>query len=301
MRTRSTRTLFIIHLLFLAITACQPPAPPTRPPSEETIIALIQTITAQAASISNTEVPTGLPATAASPTPNAVVSETPSIPTDTIQSIVEASATAYIPPTITVTSSPTVPLVSVSSETNCRTGPSVNYRLVGKASVGTKFTVVGKHAPTNYWVIRLADGRECWLWGQYATVEGDVNSLSEYTPPAVGRIEGELRNSSTSDAGKINNAFVNIGLGFSDYKTQSDGKFIFEDVPVGEVVINVRHDYYIVPTFQVYVYPGQLTPVVKVGFVPYNLTLPPPTPTWTCPIFRPHCQIIILPTFIDVP
>src|SRR5687768_1219720 len=211
MRTRSTRTLFIIHLLFLAITACQPPAPPTRPPSEETIIARIQTNTAQAAGVSNPSEPIELPAIPTRPPLEAVATETPSGPTAHIQPTIEASFTAYIAPTITLTSSPAMPMVSVSSETNCRTGPSVNYRLVGKASVGTKFTVVGKHAPTNYWVIRLADGRECWLWGQYATVEGDVNSLSEYTPPAVGRIEGELRNSSTSDAGKINNAFINIG------------------------------------------------------------------------------------------
>jgi hypothetical protein len=168
--------------------------------------------------------------------------------------------------------------------------------------VGTKFTVVGKHAPTNYWVIRLHDGRECWLWGQYATVEGNVNSLPDYNPPAFGRIEGELWKSAISDAGKIDNAFVDIGLGFEQYETKGDGKFIFEDVPAGPVTIDIWHNYYWIPAFQVVVYTGQVTSVIKIGLVPYNYPLPPtyippsPTPTRPC-IFVPRCHIF-LPTLL---
>ena len=302
MHSQSIRIFFIINVLFLAATACQGPEPAsTRPSSEQTIIALIQTITAQASGVYNAAQPIGLPATATAPPSDTVLTETPSTPTALPQATIEASATPYVPPTITVTSSPAVPLVSVSSETNCRTGPSVNYKLIWKANAGTKFVVVGKHSPTNYWIIRLDDGRECWLWGQYATVEGNVSSLLEYSPLAVGRIQGELRNSPDSDAIKIDNAFVNIGLGFNEYQTGNDGTFIFEDVPAGQVTINIRHHYYIVPTFQVFVYPGQVTPVVKIGFVPYYITFPPPTPTRTCPIFWPTCQIIILPTLRAAP
>jgi hypothetical protein len=312
MRTQSITIFFIINLLLVVVTACQPPATPTRPPAEETIIALIQTITAQAAvGVPNTALPSELPAISTlpsatiAPAAETAAMETPSIPTATNQPLVEASATPYVAPTITVTSSPAVPLVSVSSETNCRTGPSQNYKLVGKANVGTKFVVVGKYAPTNYWVIKLADGRECWLWNEYATFEGNVNSLPEYSPAPVGRIEGEVRSSPAQDASKVSQALVNIGLGFTPYETRNDGKFFFEDVPLGEVKINVTHNYYrFQNSISVIVYTGQLSTIMITAGVPIYLTAPAPTtptPAWSCPIMLPNCRIYTLPTFIALP
>ena len=305
MRIQSITTFFIINLLLVAVTACQPPATPTRPPAEETIIALIQTITAQAA------VPSELPATATLPTATiapaaeTAAMETPSNPTATNHPLIEASATSYIVPTITVTSSPAVPMVSVSSETNCRTGPGQYYKLIGSAHVGQKFVIVGKSAFTNYLVIRLTDGRECWLWNQYAMVEGNVSSLPEYIPLAVGRIEGEVRSLPVPDASKVAQAFVNIGLGFPPYETKQDGKFFFEDVPFGEVKIDVAHNYYLFSnSIRVIVNTGQLSTITISAGVPVHLTLPAPptaTPAWSCPIFRPHCHIFELPTFIALP
>src|SRR5512147_2285250 len=47
--------------------------------------------------------------------------------------------------TITLTPTPSVPMVSVSENTNCRTGPSVAYDLVGALLVGEQAVVVGKY------------------------------------------------------------------------------------------------------------------------------------------------------------
>jgi hypothetical protein len=270
MRSRSTRIFFSIPMLLLAVIACNTPGQPaptstSRPLLELTLTSLVQTLTAQVSPVS---VSTATPALYQSST------DTP-----------------FVPPTDTVIPSPVIPQVSVSSETNCRTGPSKYYKFVGKAEAGTTFTVVGKHPPTNYWIIRLADDRECWLWGQYATVEGDVNSLPEYSPPPFGRIEGELKTSYEANAGKIEKAFVDIGLGFDVYETGNDGKFVFEDVPIGEIKITIYHSYYIFPAFKVFVSAGQVTPVVKIGLVPYIATLPPRTPTRRpCSILLPNCQ-----------
>ena len=308
MHSQSIRIFFIINVLFLAATACQGPEPAsTRPSSEQTIIALIQTITAQASGVSNAAQPVGLPSTATAPPSDAVLTETPSAPTALPPATIEASATPYVPPTITVTSSPAVPLVSVSSETNCRTGPSANYKLIWKADAGTKFVVVGRHSPTDYWIIRLDDGRECWLSGQSATVEGNVSSLAEYNPPALGKIEGEVISLPVPNASKVAQASVNIGLGFAPYTTQNDGKFIFEDVPLGEVKIDVTHSYYrFQNSFRVIVNIGQLSTITIAAGVPIYLTVPAfstpaPTPTQTCPILLPNCRILILPTFVAVP
>jgi len=83
-------------------------------------------------------------------------------------------------PTATVTSGVKV---SVTSDTNCRTGPSQNFDRVLVATPGQIFTVVGKNTPTNYWIIQTPTGGTCWLWGRYAVTTGDPSTLPEYPAP----------------------------------------------------------------------------------------------------------------------
>jgi hypothetical protein len=313
MGLRSTRIFFAINVLLLAAIACQGQAFPTatftpRPAGELTMISVLKTQTAEDSAAS-----TAIPIDPASS--NVPVTEAPagpadsapvSIPTTAIPSVSPTDTlipAPVIPPTDTLIPSPVVPLASVSSETNCRTGPSQYYKLVGRAAVGTKFTVVGKNTPTNYWIIRLPDGRECWLWGQYASLEGNINSLPEYNPPTVGRIEGEVRRTSLANAAKVAQAFVDIGLGFAVVQTGNDGVFVFEDVPMGEVKISVIYSGLNFPKRSVFVNPGQVVTAIMIPipppFVPPAITPPPFTPTPTrrplCPILRPNC--LFLPTF----
>ena len=76
------------------------------------------------------------------------------------------------------------PMVSVSYKTNCRTGPGVRYTIIGGLFVGERAEVVGVSEDGEYWVIKnpLRPG-ECWLWGRFATVEGDISRLPRMTPP----------------------------------------------------------------------------------------------------------------------
>jgi hypothetical protein len=86
--------------------------------------------------------------------------------------------------TIPLTISPTVPTISVTVNTNCRTGPGVAYDLIGGLLVGEKAVVVGKYTARNYWIIDNPDAAgSCWLWGEYAVVTGDIARLPEMTPP----------------------------------------------------------------------------------------------------------------------
>lgn len=100
---------------------------------------------------------------------------TPEIPVDT--------ATPEFTPLPGDTPTPSVPTVSVSTNTNCRTGPSTQYDLVGGLNVGQTAEVVGKSTSTGYWIIRTPGGGTCWLWGNYATVSGNVAGLPEYQIP----------------------------------------------------------------------------------------------------------------------
>ncbi|MEY2819548.1 MAG: hypothetical protein ACKOBL_06780 [Chloroflexota bacterium] len=83
-----------------------------------------------------------------------------------------------------VTSTPSVPEVTVSQNTNCRTGPGVQYDNIGALLVTQKATVVGKNTSTGYWIINNPGKTgTCWLFPQYATVSGNTANLQEYSIP----------------------------------------------------------------------------------------------------------------------
>lgn len=96
----------------------------------------------------------------------------------------EFTATIIQTPMITPTGTLSIPMVSVSVDTNCRTGPGVIYDYLTALSVGEKAEVIGKYTTIspNYWVIKKGSNT-CWLWGQYATVEGNINNIPEIVPP----------------------------------------------------------------------------------------------------------------------
>jgi hypothetical protein len=86
--------------------------------------------------------------------------------------------------TITLTPTPEKPMVSVSVNTNCRTGPGQQFDLAGALLVGEQAEVVGVYPDGDYWIIKnLRRGGECWLWGNYATVVGQTAGLPVFTSP----------------------------------------------------------------------------------------------------------------------
>jgi hypothetical protein len=101
-----------------------------------------------------------------------------------------ATLTPIFPPAETLTPSPVftftpiVPQVSVSVATNCRTGPGKIYDRVGALLVGQVAEVVGRNPTGNYWYIRNPNKSDgfCWLWGEYATLTGNVAALPMLTP-----------------------------------------------------------------------------------------------------------------------
>lgn len=72
-------------------------------------------------------------------------------------------------PTITLTSTPSIPYVSVSTDTNCRTGPSQFYSYVTTINVGEQVQVLMTYNGAFYVIVRNPHGAgDCWLWLQYA-------------------------------------------------------------------------------------------------------------------------------------
>jgi hypothetical protein len=92
--------------------------------------------------------------------------------------------TITLTPTISLTPTPDKPMVSVSVNTNCRTGPGQQFDLVGSLLVGEQAEVVGVFPDGNYWVIKNPRrAGECWLWGNYATIVGQTAGLPTFTSP----------------------------------------------------------------------------------------------------------------------
>ena len=72
--------------------------------------------------------------------------------------------------TITPTFTPSIPFVSVSAETNCRTGPSQFYGYVTTIAIGQQLEVVAIFPNSDYVIVKQPDGTgDCWLWLRYAT------------------------------------------------------------------------------------------------------------------------------------
>jgi hypothetical protein len=153
---KKKKPLYLLIILIIALQACNLPTTDSAEPD------FSATITAQALILQSGEDP------ALASTPDAGFTATP-----------EFTAT------ITLTPTPSVPMASVSQNTNCRTGPGANYDLSGALTIGDSAEVVGKSTSTGYWIIKTPGNAAatCWLWGQYATVTGDVSGLPEYNIP----------------------------------------------------------------------------------------------------------------------
>jgi uncharacterized protein YgiM (DUF1202 family) len=75
--------------------------------------------------------------------------------------------------------------VTVTTATNCRTGPGQNFKIIYGMPVGQVAKVIAKNSYSGYWIIEIPGqaGQNCWLWGQYAVINGDTAALKEVVTP----------------------------------------------------------------------------------------------------------------------
>jgi PBP1b-binding outer membrane lipoprotein LpoB len=163
-----------ILVIVMVISACSgKPVTVTSEASQEPTVP-IETLVAEAfagTSAAQTAIANAVAATLTSMATN--TPEIPMVPSHT--------------PTVTYTPSPSIPMVSVSSATNCRSGPDTNYPLLGILKVGESAQVVGRNIYNDTWIIKLPSNptTTCWLWGQYATAVGDIAGVPIIPNPAT--------------------------------------------------------------------------------------------------------------------
>jgi len=96
----------------------------------------------------------------------------------------ESTPTITPSPTMTLTPTLGVPMVSVSMNTNCRKGPGTQFDLIGALLVGQQAEVVGVSSAGGYWIIKNPNrAGDCCLWDHYATVTGSTEGLPRINPP----------------------------------------------------------------------------------------------------------------------
>jgi len=112
---------------------------------------------------------------------NAVASSLASTVTNTP----EFTFTPSLTPTPMFNLTLSVPIVSVSVQTNCRSGPGTAYAVLGIFNIGQTAEVVGRSAASDNWIIKLPSNPvvTCWLWGQYAAIVGNTAGLPVIIPP----------------------------------------------------------------------------------------------------------------------
>jgi hypothetical protein len=82
-----------------------------------------------------------------------------------------------------ITATPGQVFVAVSVDTNCRRGPGQVYDLLGGLMVGETAQVFAVDPTGRYLYIRNPDvAGFCWIWAEYATLDGNASLLPVYTP-----------------------------------------------------------------------------------------------------------------------
>ena len=122
--------------------------------------------------------------TAVMSTVNALASLPPMTATPTPSQTPTATNTPTLTPTVTDTPTPLPPMASVLLATNCRTGPSAAYAMVVALQPGQVAEVLAHSTVGDFWYVANPDQSDeyCWLWGEHASIAGEVSTLPEFTP-----------------------------------------------------------------------------------------------------------------------
>jgi hypothetical protein len=73
--------------------------------------------------------------------------------------------------------------LTVTDNTNCRSGPGTNYSKVTTIPGSTTVTIVARYATGDFWIVTPADGlANCWVQAGLGTVTGDTTILPRVTP-----------------------------------------------------------------------------------------------------------------------
>jgi hypothetical protein len=158
--------VFIGVCLIVTLACVQPGAAPAAPDPNAVNTAIVQTIAARQTEAALANPPTATLTFTPSPFPPTFTASPEPLPTETMG----------------------LPMITVSVDTNCRTGPGSLFERVGVLLVGETTQIVGREVKGEFWLVNNPDrpGETCWLWGEYGTFSGNIFALSNLPVPTPG-------------------------------------------------------------------------------------------------------------------
>ena len=94
--------------------------------------------------------------------------------------------TATDTPTANETETPTMTLepasLTLGQDTACFVGTSFGNDLLAYVVNGARFPILAGIEDQSWWFVRLEEGKDCWIYGEYATVEGAITDIPIITP-----------------------------------------------------------------------------------------------------------------------
>ncbi len=160
------------------------PNPKPRVPLFFILLLLLVLITAGCSS-SSSETTATLP-----PSTDAPVSPTTTSPPATATFTATLTSTETLIPTSTlsptITSTPVPPVLTVTTNTVCLTGPGFNYVVVAYVGVGESLPIDGRDEAGEFWWVKpWYKDAHCWVADQFVTVEGDTAHLEIIEAPVT--------------------------------------------------------------------------------------------------------------------
>jgi len=176
MDANNRRTFLIIIALLITALACSVPGA-----AAERIdpTSMVQTVIAQitvdyALTRVAGDTAGGASSEATTEPENAAVPENTSTP--------EGTATLTPSATLELTEESSVPIIGVTTNTNCRKGPGDAYEATGALVVGETAEVLGRESSNNFYYI----DKGCWVWNNYAVLQsGSLDNLPIMTAPST--------------------------------------------------------------------------------------------------------------------
>ncbi len=81
---------------------------------------------------------------------------------------------------------PGSPILTVTDDTNCRSGPGTNYPIIVVIPAGTSVQIVSQYSDGKYWIVNAPNGNaQCWVLGELGKVSGGNPSLLPASTPVV--------------------------------------------------------------------------------------------------------------------
>jgi SH3 domain-containing protein len=121
---------------------------------------------------------------------NSVAAQTIPTATASILQFPTATLTQLGGPTATPSRTPTLTPVSaqaLGTPTNLRSGPGLNFDIVGVLSTGDTVPIIGRSVTFPWYVVAWAEGPngQAWVFAQLIQVIGDITTVPVIDPPEV--------------------------------------------------------------------------------------------------------------------